>query len=237
MFQVGSEFKDYLAFKATEFGQAVKIAATQLIEQETSEQSRFLQNSRLQSKLENVNILLDAIKHFNKNWVFRGSMEQRFCERARFPGEEEQILMKYLEAKRSVVIFPSTKMGPDLIFLEWDKEQPLVIEVQCRSGLNSSTPDALLSLQQLYQEKTVANNEFVKQFETLLKESKCLVALVVVKPMRGSHKIQGWISKSATLEIETGKLVFVIEKDSSPSLMPSLQNALDILREYKDQSY
>ena len=66
MFQVGSEFKDYLAFKATEFGQAVKIAATQLIEQETSEQSRFLQNSRLQSKLENVNALLDAIKHFNK---------------------------------------------------------------------------------------------------------------------------------------------------------------------------
>jgi len=161
-------------------------------------------------------------------------MEQRFCERARFPGEEEQILMKYLEAKRSVVIFPSTKMGPDLIFLEWDKEQPLVIEVQCRSGLNSSTPDALLSLQQLYQENrddtTVANNEFSKQFETLLKESKCLVALVVVKPMRGSHKIQGWISKSATLEIETGKLDFVIDKDSSPSLMPSLQNALDTLR-------
>ena len=127
-------------------------------------------------------------------------------------------------------------MGSDLIFLEWDADQPLVIEVQCKSGLNSSTPEALLSLQQLYQEKTVANNEFVKQFETLLKESNCLVALVVVTPMKGSRKIKGWISKSATLEIETGKLVFVMDKDSSPSLMPDLQNALDALREYKDQS-
>lgn len=132
---VGFMLEEYFALKADEFGRCVANAVQRLGQQ----LERFAgHGNSLDPDTSNiVNVLISS----------------------QFDDYDEADALE--REKRSVVIFPGTSMGPDLIIVLWDNRRPLVLLVQSKSGKHSSMPEAVRSLTQLYEEKR-AEGKMVK---------------------------------------------------------------------------
>lgn len=177
--------------------------------------------------LQDAKVHLDA---FNGRGTFVGSTSQRFAERCSEPGKEAVVLEKYLKLEKSIVIFTSEAMGPDLIILLWIDNVPLVILVHSKSGKTASAPQAILSLKQLYETNRKSGkasmNPLAQGFEEVIRKYGGRTALVLVKPMEGVLQQPVQVKRD-------GKLQVIVHKNSWNTLFPELKEGIENLRKFK----
>jgi hypothetical protein len=168
---------------------------------------------------------------FKREWEFKSPANTyRRGVRAQ-DGEEVAWLRNELTSPSNLVCFPATRMGPDLIYCAYAKEDPqlrLVVLIQAKTGVNESTPAAFRTLSMLYTEdrdkKSPHPANGLETQKTEIDEflKTCLVLHLVIKPKNSS--------RFKPIRMEDGVLKMVVDARNLASL-PSAKVMLDKLKE------
>jgi len=87
---------------------------------------------------------------FKKEWTFKQRQVFQVAKMCSSAEELNTELLRRFSEEKSLVLFPSVFMGPDLILVLWCGNQSLVVLVQAKSGVSTTSETAFLSFLHQY---------------------------------------------------------------------------------------